>query len=100
MGLRGSPGVVQGRGGREAPVKPGKTRISCAVERMPLPRGRYYLWGAAYRDWTNGPELLGWQPLAQFDVYGPELDAVPRGIVRLSPVHVDSTWSIVSDAGA
>jgi ABC-type polysaccharide/polyol phosphate transport system ATPase subunit len=86
--------------GREAPIEPGRTRISCAVERMPLPRGRYYLWGAAYRDWTNGPELLGWQPLAQFDVYGPELDAVPRGIVRLSPVHVDSMWSIVSDAGA
>ena len=44
--------------GREAPIEPGMTRISCAVERMPLPRGRYYLWGAAYRDWTNGPDSL------------------------------------------
>jgi hypothetical protein len=83
--------------GREAVVKPGRTRVECTVEHLPLPLGRYYLWGAAYRDWTNGEELLGWQPLAQFDVYGPELDAAPRGIVRLSPVHTDSRWSITAD---
>jgi hypothetical protein len=59
--------------------------------------GRYYLWGAAYRNWTNGEELLAWQPLAQFDVYGPELDAAPRAIVRLSPVHADSRWSIATE---
>jgi ABC-2 type transport system ATP-binding protein len=80
--------------GREAIIKPGKTRVSCTVPQVPLPLGRYYLWGAAYRNWTNGPELLGWQPLAQFEVYGPELDAAPRAIVRLSPVHVDSKWSV------
>jgi ABC-type polysaccharide/polyol phosphate transport system ATPase subunit len=79
--------------GRETNVKPGRTHVSCTVPAIPLPRGRYYLWGAAYRDWTNGQELLAWQPLAQFDVYGPELDAAPRAIVRLSPVHVDSRWS-------
>jgi ABC-type polysaccharide/polyol phosphate transport system ATPase subunit len=84
--------------GREVMVDRGKTRISCRVGSVPLPLGRYYLWGAAYRNWTNGQELLGWQPLAQFDVYGPELDATPRAIVRLSPVHVDSEWSMVSES--
>ena len=86
--------------GREAIIGPGKTQVSCSVESVPLPLGRYFLWGAAYRNWTNGQELLGWQPLAQFDVYGPELDATPRAIVRLSPVHTASTWSIVSDNAA
>ncbi len=85
--------------GSETIVKPGRTRIACTVPAVPLPLGRYYLWAGAYRNWTNGPELLGWQPLAQFDVYGPELDAAPRSIVRLSPVHVDSEWSIASEDG-
>jgi ABC-type polysaccharide/polyol phosphate transport system ATPase subunit len=80
--------------GQEASIRPGRTRVSCSILNVPLPRGRYYLWGAAYRGWTNGQELLAWQPLAQFDVYGPELDAAPRAIVRLSPVHVDSRWQI------
>jgi ABC-type polysaccharide/polyol phosphate transport system ATPase subunit len=85
--------------GREIIVAPGRTRVSCTVSRIPLPLGSYHLWGAAYRDWTNGPELLRWQPLGQFDVYGPELDATPRAIVRLSPVHVDSDWTVGHAAG-
>ena len=85
--------------GREAMLNSGRTRITCNISSVPLPLGRYYLWGAAYQNWTNGRELLGWQPLAQFDVYGPELDATPRAIVRLSPVHVDSAWSMVSENG-
>jgi ABC-type polysaccharide/polyol phosphate transport system ATPase subunit len=85
--------------GREAVVRPGRTRVSCTVASLPLPLGRYYLWGAAYRNWTNGQELFAWQPLAQFDVYGPDLDAAPRAIVRLSPVQVDSTWEIAAEDG-
>jgi ABC-type polysaccharide/polyol phosphate transport system ATPase subunit len=80
--------------GREIIVPPGRTRVSCTVSSLPLPLGCYHLWGAAYRDWTNGPELVRWQPLARFDVYGPELDAAPRAIVRLSPVHVESEWTV------
>jgi ABC-2 type transport system ATP-binding protein len=83
--------------GQEAHLKPGRTQVSCTITSVPLPMGRYYLWGAAYRNWTNGEELLAWQPLAQFDVYGPELDAAPRAIVRLSPVHADSRWSIATE---
>jgi ABC-type polysaccharide/polyol phosphate transport system ATPase subunit len=84
--------------GREAIVTPGTTHVSCRILQLPLPLGRYYLWGAAFRNWTNGQQLLAWQPLGQFDVYGPDLDAAPRAIVRLSPVHVDSRWEIAAGA--
>jgi ABC-type polysaccharide/polyol phosphate transport system ATPase subunit len=85
--------------GKEIPLVPGSTHVSCTVPTIPLPRGRYYLWGAAYRNWTNGQELLRWQPLAQVDVYGPDLDAAPRAIVRLSPVHVESLWNVTAATG-
>jgi ABC-type polysaccharide/polyol phosphate transport system ATPase subunit len=80
--------------GRELLLPAGETRVRCSVAHLPLPRGRYFLWAAAYRDWTNGDELLAWQPVARFDVHGPDLDASPRSIVRLAPVHVESTWTV------
>src|SRR5581483_4215381 len=80
--------------GREVALKPGRNRISCMVPSVPLPRGRYYLWGAVYRNSPDGQELLAWQPIAMFEVYGPELDPGPRAIVRLSPVYVDSQWQV------
>jgi ABC-type polysaccharide/polyol phosphate transport system ATPase subunit len=84
--------------GRETLVEPGTTEVRCEIPQLPLPRGRYYVWCGIYRDWTNGPELVGWQPLTPFDVYGPELDAAPRAVVRLSPLHVESSWDIAAAA--
>ncbi len=80
--------------GREAILEPGETQVKCSISSLPLPAGRYYLWGGIYKNWTQGDELIGWQPLAEFDVYGPELDAAPRAVVRLSPIHVESSWEI------
>jgi ABC-type polysaccharide/polyol phosphate transport system ATPase subunit len=80
--------------GREAIVEPGQTRVKCSIPSLPLPSGKYYLWGGVYRNWTQGEELVAWQPLTEFDIYGPELDAAPRAIVRLSPLHVASEWEI------
>lgn len=80
--------------GRETILQPGETQVRCSIPSLPLPRGRYYLWGGIYRNWTQGEELVGWQPLTEFDVYGPELDAAPRAVVRLSPLHIDSEWEI------
>jgi ABC-type polysaccharide/polyol phosphate transport system ATPase subunit len=80
--------------GRETTLEPGETQVQCEVQSLPLPSGRYYLWGGIYENWTNGNELIGWQPLTHFDVYGPELDAAPRAVVRLSPLHVESSWEI------
>ncbi len=80
--------------GRETILEPGDTHVKCSISSLPLPSGKYYLWGGIYRNWTQGEELVGWQPLAEFDVYGPELDAAPRAVVRLSPLHIDSEWAI------
>jgi ABC-type polysaccharide/polyol phosphate transport system ATPase subunit len=80
--------------GHDIAFAPGETRVHCSIPSLPLPRGRYYIWGAVYKGWTQGEELIGWQPLIHTDVYGPELDAAPRAVVRLAPVHVDSHWEI------
>jgi len=80
--------------GRETSIEVGETTVSCSIARLPLPRGRFFVWAAAYREWTDGSELLGWQPIAQFDVYGPELDAAPRAVVRLAPIQVEASWEI------
>jgi ABC-type polysaccharide/polyol phosphate transport system ATPase subunit len=80
--------------GRETVIERGTTQVRCSIPSLPLPAGRYYVWGGIYKNWTQGEELIGWQPLTEFDVYGPELDAAPRAVVRLSPIHVDSSWAI------
>jgi ABC-type polysaccharide/polyol phosphate transport system ATPase subunit len=80
--------------GRETILERGRTRVRCSINELPLPRGRYYVWCGVYKDRTQGDELVGWQPLTAFEVYGPELDAAPKAIVRLSPVHVDTDWAI------
>ena len=80
--------------GRETVVERGLTHVRCTIPSLPLPSGRYYVWGGIYKDWTQGDELVGWQPLTEFDVYGPEIDAAPKAIVRLSPVYVDTDWAI------
>jgi hypothetical protein len=80
--------------GRETILEPGDTQVRCSIPALPLPSGKYYVWGGVYKNWTQGEELIGWQPLTEFDVYGPELDAAPRAVVRLSPLHVDSDWAI------
>lgn len=74
-----------------------KTEVRCTISRLPLPRGRYYVWLGVYR---AGEEILPWHPVAHFDVEGKELSAVPGSIVRLSPVHVEAAWELSSTNGA
>ena len=71
----------------------GATRVRCSIGVLPLPRGRFYLWVGVYHGSEDGPELLPWQPVGHFDVYGPEIDPTPPAVVRLAPVHVTSEWS-------
>ncbi|MDR7421388.1 MAG: ABC transporter ATP-binding protein [Armatimonadota bacterium] len=75
---------------RELSIAHGATRVACRIERLPFPRGRYYLWATVVD--ADRHELLAWQPVTHFDVAGPDLDRPPRGIVRLAPVHVEATW--------
>ncbi len=65
--------------------------IRCSIARLPLPRGRFYLWIGVFE---KGKDVLPWHPAAHFDVEGPFLDKAPQAIVRLAPVHVETTWEL------
>ncbi len=65
--------------------------VRCTIERLPLARGRYYLWVSIF---SKRGDPMGWQPLTHFDVIGPDLDESPSGIVRLAPVYVAASWDV------
>ena len=73
-------------------LAPGRTEVVCEVESLPLPRGRFAVWVAMLD--VEDADLVPWHPAGWFDVSGPELDAAPRAVVRLSPIHVDARWSV------
>jgi ABC-type polysaccharide/polyol phosphate transport system ATPase subunit len=75
---------------RELHLVAGDTTIRCSIPNLPLPRGRYFVWLAAF----DTVDLLAWQPATRFDVSGPDLDPPPRAVVRLSPVHSEAKWSV------
>jgi ABC-2 type transport system ATP-binding protein len=75
---------------REMQLGEGETEIRCRISRLPLPRGRFYVW-LAIQKWGDP---LPWQPVAHFDVDGPELDSPPHAVVRLAPVYVQATWTV------
>jgi hypothetical protein len=72
-------------------VGEGEVEVRCALDHLPLPRGRFFLWLGVF---MRGGELLRWHPAAHFDVIGPDLDVGPPGIIRLSPVHVAANWQV------
>jgi len=77
---------------RDAALVAGTTEVRCAIEHVPLPRGRYSVWFGAFD--AGGGDLVPWHPVADVDVHGPGLDPMPSGVVRLAPVHVSATWDI------
>jgi ABC-type polysaccharide/polyol phosphate transport system ATPase subunit len=102
-----SPAVRSGRlyiGVSEGPATPifvlrrdlrlamGETKARCVIRSLPLPQGRFYLWVGVFEGGKRDP--LPWHPASRFEVAGPGLDAAPRGIVRLAPVHVDAAWEV------
>jgi ABC-type polysaccharide/polyol phosphate transport system ATPase subunit len=78
--------------GKDLALEPGRTTVSCTVERIPLPRGRYFVWCGLFE--IGGGDLISWHPALHVDVLGPALDRGPAAIVRLAPVHVGAAWSV------
>jgi ABC-type polysaccharide/polyol phosphate transport system ATPase subunit len=77
---------------RDVNLQPGETEVQCVVPRVPLPRGRFYLWAGVLD--AKAHDLLPWHPAAHFDVSGPDLDATPTAIARLAPIHVSAEWEL------
>ena len=50
------------------------------------------MWAGAHDHTRYNEELLTWQPVTQFDVYGPDLDLPPRAVVRRAPFHAEVVW--------
>jgi ABC-type polysaccharide/polyol phosphate transport system ATPase subunit len=75
----------------EVRLASGSTTVRCRLPHLPVPRGRFFCWLALLE---SNREVITWQPVASVDVGGPDLDPVPRAVVRLAPVHVPSTWDV------
>jgi ABC-type polysaccharide/polyol phosphate transport system ATPase subunit len=77
---------------RDVTMATGEVEVRCTIPRLPLPRGRYWLWAGVFEGVNH--HTLPWQPVARFDVDGPSLDEGPQGIVCLAPVHVEAVWEV------
>jgi ABC-type polysaccharide/polyol phosphate transport system ATPase subunit len=75
---------------RDLHLVPGETLARCSIPHLPLPRGRFYVWAAVF----DVADLMPWQPVAQFEVMGPDLDPAPTAVVRLAPVYAEATWQV------
>jgi hypothetical protein len=65
------------------------------MRHLPLFRGRYSLWlGMRARAGQRQQRYLEWQPVANFEVYGPLPTKAPNGVMVLSPVHVEANWDV------
>jgi len=95
LGLSEGPATPIFSLSREVRLPAGTTRARCDIAYLPLPRGRYFVWGGLFQD--HGADLAGWRPLGHIDVEGPDLAPAPRAVVRLAPVHVDARWAVDGD---
>jgi len=73
----------------------GQFELRCRMHSLPLPKGRYSLWGAMRAPRGSGPTAnLPWQPLASFEAFGPIPIKAPSGVMVLSPVYVPADWEL------
>lgn len=91
IGVSEGPGLAVFLVRRDLWFEAGENKLTCVIDHLPLPRGRFYIWLALFD--ARGREMLPWHPAAKFDVIGPDLDKAPRAVVRPAPVHVDATWT-------
>lgn len=73
----------------------GQFELRCRMQNLPLPKGRYTLWGAMRAPRGSGISAqLPWQPLASFEAFGPNVIRAPNGVMVLSPVYVPTEWEL------
>jgi ABC-type polysaccharide/polyol phosphate transport system ATPase subunit len=77
---------------RELELAAGESEVRLTISSLPLPRGRFFVWISILD--AAGRDVLTWHPTAHFDVAGPELDASPRAVMRLGPIHVDASLEV------
>jgi len=77
---------------RDVHLRSGETEVRCRIPRVPLPRGRFYLWAGIFD--AQAHDLMHWRPATHFDVSGPDLDMTPTAIARLAPIHVGAEWDL------
>jgi ABC-type polysaccharide/polyol phosphate transport system ATPase subunit len=77
---------------RDLVLPAGELGVRCRIERLPLPRGRFWLWMSVLEGAKR--QSLPWQPVARFDVSGPSPEEGPQGIVCLAPLHVEAGWEV------
>lgn len=67
----------------------GSNTLCCRFDRLPLPRGRFFVWLAVYRE---AQPLLAWHPATPIDVVGPDLPRLPPGIMRQGRMIAETSW--------
>jgi ABC-2 type transport system ATP-binding protein len=73
----------------------GQFELRCRLHTLPLPKGRYSLWGAMRAPRGSGPTAnLPWQPLMSFEAFGPIAIKGPSGVMVLSPAYVPADWEL------
>ena len=72
----------------------GEFELRCTLESLPLPKGRYSLWGAMLAPEGIAESEFPWQPMASFEAFGPNVIPGPTGVMVLSPVYVPATWQL------
>jgi ABC-type polysaccharide/polyol phosphate transport system ATPase subunit len=77
---------------RELELAAGESEVRLTISSLPLPRGRFFVWVSILD--ADGRDVLTWHPTTHFDVAGPELDAGPRAVMRLGPIHVDASLEV------
>jgi len=75
-------------------IPKGDIELRCRLRHLPLPKGRYSLWTAAWAGQRDAKAVLPWQPVNSFEAFGPVLVGPPPGVMLLSPVHVDAHWEL------
>jgi ABC-type polysaccharide/polyol phosphate transport system ATPase subunit len=78
---------------RDLQLPAGESRVSVALDGLPLGRGRYAIW-LGVLDEQRGDELVPWHPEGDLEVAGALADAAPPGVARVAPVQVPARWAV------